>query len=44
MFGAWFLKMMDVHGAMSLYRVDDAVWGCFLEMGCVSVVGVVVQG
>ena len=25
-FGTWFLTMMDVHGDMSLDRVDDAVW------------------
>ena len=36
--------MMDVHGAMSLDWVDDAVWYWFLEVGCGAVVGVVVRG
>ena len=44
MFGAWFLTMMDVHGAMSLDRVDDAVWDWFLEVCCGAVVGGVVRG
>ena len=43
-FGTWFLMMMDVHGAISLDRVDDVVCDWFLEVVCGAVVGGVVRG